>query len=540
MEFLLVVKRKSKTVVSVKIGNNGLIIGTNDRGDLLLPEILTPFTLSLSPTPDGLAFKTDDRGLVMVHGKSLGRGILRSGESMLIEPYTLFVTRCDDALLFDDPLKNRGRTVVFDAGKGLLEVSDALLCIVKGDNIGRTFSILGDHLVIGSDEFSNIPIMDPFVSATHATLTRKPGGFLLQDQGSTNGTFLGEARVMEILIEPGAEFQVGQTTLRLEQTVDKLDVPPSKCTVYGGMIGQSRAMKNIFGLIDKVAPTDATVLISGQSGTGKELAARAVHNFSDRAQGPFIAINCGAIPRDLVETELFGHVKGAFSGAHTQRRGAFELAHGGTLFLDEISELPPLAQPKLLRVLEQRTIRKVGGEAEIPVDVRIVAATNRDLRMEALSGRFREDLYYRLSMIPIALPLLSQRKPDICLLAEHFIADEAQRLNLATPPTLSEKAKTRLEQYPWPGNVRELRNAVKRAMILGDYDDVLNDDAFSFESASNPATLEGSLENLERQAVKRALAGSKTRKQAAEKLGIALSTLYEKMKKFHFDSVEEP
>ncbi len=234
---------------------------------------------------------------------------------------------------------------------------------------------------------------------------------------------------------------------------------------FGNIVGKSSRMQSIFELIEKVAPTRATVLITGDSGTGKELIARAIHYNSPRKDQPFISVNCGALPETLLESELFGHEKGAFSGAVSQRKGRFELAHEGTLFLDEISEMSPPLQVKLLRILQEMEFERVGGSHTLKVDVRMVAASNRNLKDDAASGKFRSDLYYRLNVVHIHLPSLRERKDDLPLLVNHFLAKYAKEALLESI-TISSGAMERILDYHWPGNVRELENAIERAVIL--------------------------------------------------------------------------
>jgi DNA-binding NtrC family response regulator len=233
----------------------------------------------------------------------------------------------------------------------------------------------------------------------------------------------------------------------------------------GAMIGRSEPMQRVFRTLERVAATLANVLLTGESGTGKELAARAIHDLSARSAGPFVALNCAAIPETLMESELFGHERGSFTDAHERRIGKFEAARGGTLFLDEIGELDPAVQAKLLRALQERTIERVGSHDPIPVDARFVAATNRNLERDVAEGRFREDLYYRIHVVPIALPPLRERREDIALLSEAFLAKLAAA-NGDAPAELTRAARSALERHAWPGNVRELQNALERAVAL--------------------------------------------------------------------------
>lgn len=302
---------------------------------------------------------------------------------------------------------------------------------------------------------------------------------------------------------------------------------------FEGMLGGSPQLRSVFSTIRKVAPTDASVLIVGESGTGKELAARAIHQRSSRVKGPFVAINCGAIPDTLLESELFGHEKGAFTGAHTQRQGRIETAQGGTLFLDEIGELPLALQVKLLRFLQEHTIERVGGRATISVDVRVIAATNVDLKKATAEGRFREDLYYRLAVLELSLPPLRERQGDVELLAaaflQRYVEQYQKKLNGFT-----QQALRALEAHQWPGNIRELENRLKRAVIIAEGAKVA---AADLELAPASDKYEGmglkeARETVERELVTQAVTRNKGNlSRAAVELGVSRPTLYELMEK---------
>ncbi len=249
------------------------------------------------------------------------------------------------------------------------------------------------------------------------------------------------------------------------------------------MIGRSKALERIREMIDKVAPTDARVLITGPNGTGKELVAHQLHEKSKRAKGPMVEVNCAAIPSELIESELFGHMKGSFTGAHKDKKGKFEQAHGGTLFLDEVGDLSLAAQAKVLRALQENKISRVGSDKDIKVDVRVIAATNKDLKKEIKEGRFREDLYHRLAVIEIKVPSLDERKEDIPLLVDHFVQQIAEEQNMK-PKRFTPGAIKKLQSYSWSGNIRELRNIVERLMILGG-DEITEQDVALFSGKEN-------------------------------------------------------
>ncbi len=312
-----------------------------------------------------------------------------------------------------------------------------------------------------------------------------------------------------------------------------------------GIVGNSPAIRRMLEMIHTVAPSEATVLITGKSGTGKELVARAIHNQSRRKDGPWVAVNCAALTESLLESELFGHEKGAFTGADKRRDGRFLQADGGTLFLDEIGEISLLMQVKLLRAIQQREIQRVGGDATLKVDVRIVAATNRNLLDEVAAGRFREDLYYRLNVVSIQVPSLQERREDIPLLAEHFLKVFGER-NRKDVKGFTPKAMDMLVKYPWPGNVRELENAVERAVVLL-FGSTISErelplavtQAYEREEASPPAVLpEGAtLEEVEREAILRMLDSvGDNKSEAAKRLGISRKTLHTKLKRYGQES----
>lgn len=323
----------------------------------------------------------------------------------------------------------------------------------------------------------------------------------------------------------------------------QLDVAPSAPEAKSTLTFGAPSMVPVVAALQKVARSGATVLLQGESGTGKEVAARTLHETSPRADKPFVAINCAVLTESLLESELFGHEKGAFTGAHAQRRGRIELADGGTFFLDEVGELKPSLQAKLLRVLEERNFERLGGSQLIEVDVRWVAATHRDLRQMVREGTFREDLYHRLAVFPIRLPPLRERREDIVPLAEALVGELASAAGRKRP-VIDPQLAARLREENWPGNVRELRNALERAMILAEGDVLRPEHLWLEPDASEPgehvesasksaANVSGSLADLEKQTIEQTLREvSGNRKAAATKLGIGLRTLYDKLKKY--------
>ena len=337
------------------------------------------------------------------------------------------------------------------------------------DGAEQSFESSGPSVRVGSQAGNDLTIADPAVSRIHFEITIDSNGFRLRDLGSTNGTRVNGCRVGDMHLPGGARIVVGNSEITFEPLADEVEVPLSDAERFGGLIGRSAVMRELFGKLERVAPTDYTVLIEGESGTGKELVAEAIHGASKRAGGPFVVFDCAAVPANLVEAELFGHERGAFTGALGARAGCLQEADGGTLFLDEIGELPLDLQAKLLRVLEKREFRKVGGKGVVKVDVRVVAATNRDLAEEVNLSSFRHDLYYRLAVVRLAVPRLADRPEDIRLLVEHFVRQahpgEPARA-AAVLDGIDADNWRRLETYPWRGNVRELRNVIHRALAL--------------------------------------------------------------------------
>ena len=311
-----------------------------------------------------------------------------------------------------------------------------------------------------------LQLEEPTVSRTHVRLTGELGGVRAVDLGSTNGTFYEGAQIHDVTVPIGARLKLGNVTVHLRPRESELrrTAAAGPAAQLGSLVAEDARMREMFALLKDIAPLEATVIIEGETGTGKELVAQALHEASQRRTKPFVVFDCTSIPKDLVESSLFGHVKGAFTGATGPRQGAFRRAHAGTIFLDEIGELPLELQPKLLRVLESRTVQAVGGDDPEKVDCRVVCATNRDLKAEVRAGRFREDLYYRLAVVRVHLPPLRDRPSDVEVLANHFARSFAEQHVGRALPILH--GMERLRKHAFPGNVRELRNLVENALSL--------------------------------------------------------------------------
>src|SRR5580704_11089968 len=338
--------------------------------------------------------------------------------------------------------------------------NSGITAVVLSGSAKGTTRLIREVLRIGKATDNDLVLADDTVSRHHCELSWARDGIHVHDLGSTNGTKVQGARVTEAVASPGSVLKVGEVEIILRASVRSAEVLPSDKTRFGEALGKSLSMRTIFAVLERIAPTDATVLFEGETGTGKDVLARATWTQSLRASGPFVVVDCGAVSYSLLESELFGHERGAFTGAVASRQGAFELAEGGTLFLDEIGELPLDVQPKLLRVLETHEFRRVGGNKTLKADVRVIAATKRNLLREVEAGKFREDLYFRLAVVPVAVPPLRTRREDIPMLARHIL--KAAGVDL----TISAESLQALAGHDWPGNVRELRNVIERAIYM--------------------------------------------------------------------------
>jgi DNA-binding NtrC family response regulator len=356
---------------------------------------------------------------------------------------------------------NDGEIETRAAGGLPASAADMHVIVLSGTSKGVQ-KPLRERMAIGKAPDNDLVLADDTVSRRHCELTRAPDGVHVKDLGSTNGTRVNGARVQEATVQVGMVLKVGEVEIGIRPANHRAEVLPSDNKLFGGALGQSLAMRTIFGVLERIAKTEATVLLEGETGTGKDVLARAIWTESGRGSGPFVVVDCGAVSYSLLESELFGHERGSFTGAVAARQGAFELAEGGTVFLDEIGELPLDVQPKLLRVLETKEFRRVGGNKTIKMDVRVVVATKRNLQREVAAGKFREDLYFRLAVVPVTVPSLRARRDDIPMLVEHILKASGGDETLKVSPDTMQA----LMAHDWPGNIRELRNVLERAVYL--------------------------------------------------------------------------
>ena len=434
------------------------------------------------------------------------------------------------------------KIISFGSDGKTFKILNPLLIITDAAGRKTNVALRKKSVVLGSDESCDIVIKDETVSKKHVSVKITDTGFLVTDLDSTNGTLVNNARIKDMIIREQQNLTIGNTTVTVSlQSASEEPLPAFAGNSFCGILGESAALKTVFAQILKAAPTDMTVLIHGESGSGKESVARALHDLSGRKDKPYVVINCGAITASLIESELFGHEKGAFTGADQRHIGAFEQAHGGTLFLDEIAELPLELQSKLLRVLEYQKIRRVGSTKEFNVDVRVIAATHRHLPALVKTMKFREDLFYRLFVLPLTVPPLRERLDDLAVLVPHFLKSSAQ-----TPPTLDAGAWAKLRAHSWPGNVRELKNTLWRAVTFCDKDTITANDiqlipfADTKASADAPKTIDRVLLNdadaAEAELIRQAIADAGGDKnKAAEILNMGRSTIFRKVKNLGLD-----
>lgn len=365
-----------------------------------------------------------------------------------------------------------------EEGPEVVSLRKCQLIFMDGPSKGKKLTLNKDRLTIGKRDNNDIVVTDKTVSRKHCEIVYEAEAFLLRDCESTNGTFLNGSKVKEAYLSPADVIKLGSTQLEFIVFDEKVSIEPSDKEEFGGMVGKSRKMRQIFAILEKISKTHASVIVEGETGTGKDLVAKAVHEHSTRRQKPFIVFDCTGVAPNLIESELFGHEKGAFTGAIRSRPGIFEAAKGGTVFLDELGELPLDLQPKLLRALENREVRRVGANEATRIDVRVVSATNRNLKQEIQDGKFREDLYYRMSVVKVLLPALRDRAEDIPLIVERLLTTQTYNKTQTGFKVIrvEDDALKLLQRYPWPGNVRELANVLERACSFVEGDTIRRND----------------------------------------------------------------
>lgn len=544
----LVVSKNKKIFFRVPFSGTRFTIGRSPQNDLVLPDKEISRSHAVILRKDSAWFLENlGRSGTVISRKPVEKAKLSNGKRIQIGGWELlFVLESRQDKEFDREVETcitrlspRSETQILKldaAGQKFVVLKPFLL--VSGDgrdskNNPRRVDLSTAVVVLGSHPECDVVIDDKYISGRHCRIAQTENGFFLEDLHSTNGTFVGETRISRILLKQKTAFVIGKTEICFDgENVEEAVVPLDQ-KEFCGLIGKVESMRSLFAKIARVAPTDQTVLIQGETGSGKELVARALHELSSRkktgpSSKPYVILNCGAISSNLIESELFGHEKGAFTGAHARRLGAFEQANGGTLFLDEVGELPLELQPKLLRVLENRTIRRVGGDVEIPVDVRMIAATHRHLSEEVKKGLFREDLFFRLYVIPLYVPSLRERREDIPLLADYFISQALPQ----SPKALSPQAKDKLSRHAWPGNIRELKNVVLRSLVFCDGPEIA---AGEIELMGEEEKEEDrmTLDLVEKEKILEALEKTDDNKaKAADLLGIAKSTLFKKLRDY--------
>lgn len=532
----------------VRLTGSGVKIGRSGRCDVVLSDPEISREHAAVHRIEGHSFlKALGSQKIPVNGKEVEQALLKEGDEIRLGPWQISFQEKSPANTPEDQTQvtssAEARTQAVAQNSGGIWTQNFSLLVRQPQKSEQRLPFKGRTLSVGAAPGNDLILEDPFISSRHLKLTLGEEGVWIYDLGSTNGSFLGEVKVREARWDPELPLKIGQCQIHLVEEGRVEELQALEIDYFCGMVGKAPGMQKLYGSLQRIAPSETTVLILGESGSGKELVARALHQLSLRKTGPFVAINCGAIPRDLIESELFGHEKGAFTGAMRRHDGAFAQAKGGTLFLDEIGELPLDLQPKLLRVLESRTFRRVGGSEEETADVRVVTATHRDLAERVKKKQFREDLFFRLFVFPLAVPPLRERLEDLPLLAKSFLKEFSTG---TTVPRLSEAALKKLTGHDFPGNVRELRNILLRGILFAEGREIpAKAVAFPEEfsaSKERDETFAGvqKLEEVERKMILRALTAHQWNKaKAAESLGVAKSTLFSKIKLYGLKDPEE-
>jgi len=390
--------------------------------------------------------------------------ILSDGDHFSIGPWKIELKNKERAVPIQTAIQNRAITNIISIDQATSHITKQFIefKIHTPGQSNFTVRTSASHICIGHHASCDICIADPFISREHCQLSMSLDQLFLTDLNSTNGTFVKNERIHDIALQSTGSFSIGKSIIQYVKISEDTTILPSTDTCLGALIGQSSSMRKIFSIIQTVAPSTSAICIQGPSGSGKEVIAREIHNSSHRKNKPFIAVNCAAIPSELIESHLFGHERGAFTGAIERSKGYFEQADGGTLFLDEIGDMPLKLQSRLLRVLEDHTFTRLGSSHIINTDFRLITATHQNLRQMNINKQFREDLFFRLMVLPIYVPSLASRKQDIELLVHHF----TKTLSPTTHIHITASALNKLKNHNWPGNVRELKNTIERTIAL--------------------------------------------------------------------------
>ncbi len=531
------------------LNNETTSIGRSSQNDICLPDpaISRTHVVIVRKGEEYIATDKSTNG-TFINSKRISSHRLTIDDEIRLGSWTIAFrsSKETDEIRTEIKEKDPTKVISYRADRNELVFERAMVEMIEPER--RSFSITKSLISMGKAKSNDIVLPDDFVSSHHCKIEFRKGVYFLKDLQSTNGTVLNGQRIIETTLPFDSTIEMGKIKLRFFSSEEPQPVRASGKQEFEGIISRHPKMRELFTLIERVSKSDATILIQGETGTGKELVARAVHNQSGRDKKGFVAINCGAISKDLMESELFGHEKGAFTSAHHQRKGVFEQAHGGTLFLDEVGELPLDLQPKLLRVLETGEIKRVGGSQLIDLEVHVVAASNKNLADEVRKGRFREDLFFRLYVVPLFLPPLRNRSEDIPLLVEHFLKQEIAAKGSKAIKRIDTEAMDTLVNYPWPGNIRELRNVISRAVLEVENRETIgagdlqfapiggkDQTAFEYDSTGGGLneTFSRTLKDVEKEKILSELRRQNWNKKATAKvLGIAKSTLHEKIKKY--------
>lgn len=530
----LILMREGKELISQPISDEGITIGRSSENTLqLIDPTISRTHCRIDQKEDEIIIVDMSRNGILVNGEAASSANLKEGDVVTIGLWTAKVSPDTPSteITVIDHLKPTG-VLSFDAEKHIITEERVFITATSPDQSPIKKRLSQSEITFGTHATADVSIADQYVSRRHCKLMIKDGNLILCDLGSTNGTFVDGTRIDKIALPPEGIFTIGKTQVRYRLNRVEEQLKPANETSLGSLLGNSRPMREIFSLIKRSAPSEVTVCIIGESGTGKELVAKELHANSLRRDKPFIALNCGAIPSTIIESILFGHERGAFTGAVERQVGVFEQANGGTLFLDEIGEMEFNLQTRLLRVLEDKNIRRLGSREDTPIDVRLVVATNQELKKLVLDGLFREDLFYRLCVLPIYLPPLRDRKEDIALLADYFIQKHSPAERTLK---ITDQALQKLIKHDWHGNVRELKNTLMRAMILAQTDAIQSPD-IQFISTPRPRPNATPMNEHERDAIIDALRkanGNQTK--AAKILGIARTTISFKIGRYGID-----